>query len=156
MRGMSSASVDLLYLDPPFNSKGNHAAPIGSKAAGAAFKDTWTLTDLDVAWIKLIEAKHPAPYRVLLAAMTDSGKSCLAYMAVRLIEMHRILKSSGSIYLHCDPTMSPCRRHDSVDATRWPVMALEARSSWWASRPGCGTRSPASLSKQDRQHTRGM
>ena len=103
---MNSASVDLIYLDPPFNSKANYAAPIGSKAAGAAFKDTWTLTDLDVAWINLIEAKHPALYRVILAAMTDSDKSYLAYMAVRLIEMQRILKPSGSIYLHCDPTMS--------------------------------------------------
>ncbi len=103
---MNSACVDLIYLDPPFNSKANYAAPIGSKAAGAAFKDTWTLTDLDVAWINLIEAKHPALYRVLLAAMTDSDKSYLAYMAVRLIEMRRILKPTGSVYLHCDPTMS--------------------------------------------------
>ena len=38
--------------------------------------------------------------------MTDSDKSYLAYMAVRLLEMHRILKPSGSLYLHCDPTMS--------------------------------------------------
>ena len=106
MRGMNSASVDLIYLDPPFNSKANYAAPIGSKAAGAAFKDTWTLTDVDVEWINLIEAKHPALHRVLLAAMTASDKSYLAYMAARLLEMHRILKPTGSIYLHCDTTMS--------------------------------------------------
>ena len=43
MRGMNSESVDLIYLDPPFNSKANYAAPIGSEAAGAEFKDTWTL-----------------------------------------------------------------------------------------------------------------
>ena len=105
MRGMNSASVDLIYLDPPFNSKANYAAPIGSQAAGAAFKDTWTLRDVDVEWINLIEAKHSALYRVILAAMTDSDKSYLAYMAARLLEMRRILKPSGSIYLHCDPTM---------------------------------------------------
>ena len=106
MRGMDSATVDLIYLDPPFNSKANYAAPIGSKAAGAAFKDTWSLSDVDVEWINLIEAKHPALYRVLLAAMTDSDKSYLVYMAARLIEMQRLLKPTGSIYLHCDPTMS--------------------------------------------------
>ena len=106
MRGMNSASVDLIYLDPPFNSKANYAAPIGSKAAGAAFKDTWTLSDVDAEWINLVEAKHPVLYRVLLAAMTNSDKSYLAYMAVRLLEMRRILKPTGSIYLHCDPTMS--------------------------------------------------
>ena len=43
MRGMNSSSVDLIYLDPPFNSKTNYAAPIGSKAAGAAFKDTYPI-----------------------------------------------------------------------------------------------------------------
>ena len=43
MRGMNSACVDLIYLDPPFNSNQNFSAPIGSLAAGAAFKDTWTL-----------------------------------------------------------------------------------------------------------------
>ena len=105
MRGMNSASVDLIYLDPPFNSNANYAAPIGSKAAGAAFKDTWTLTDIDVEWINLIEQKHPTLYRVLLAAMTKSDKSYLVYMAARLLEMKRLLKPTGSIYLHCDPTM---------------------------------------------------
>ncbi len=49
MRGMNSESIDLIYLDPPFNSKKNYAAPIGSKAAGAAFKDTWTLSDIDLS-----------------------------------------------------------------------------------------------------------
>ncbi len=106
MRGMNSATVDLIYLDPPFNSKANYAAPIGSRAAGAAFKDTWTLSDVDVEWINLIEAKHPALQRVLLAATTNSDKSYLVYMAARLLEMQRLLKPSGSIYLHCDPTMS--------------------------------------------------
>ena len=53
-----------------------------------------------------MESRQPVLYRVLLAAMTDSDKSYLAYMAVRMLEMHRILKPTGTIYLHCDPTMS--------------------------------------------------
>lgn len=106
MRGMNSESIDLIYLDPPFNSKANYAAPVGSKAAGAEFKDTWTLRDIDAAWLDLIEQKHPRVNRVIHAAMTDSDKSYLIYMAARLIEMRRILKPNGSIYLHCDPTMS--------------------------------------------------
>ena len=64
------------------------------------------MTDIDVEWVNLIEKQHPELHRVLLAALTDSDKSYLTYMAVRLLEMHRILKSTGSIYLHCDPTMS--------------------------------------------------
>ncbi len=106
MRGMNSDSVDLIYLDPPFNSNSNYAAPIGSIAAGAEFKDTWTLNDLDVAWLDLIATKHHALHRVIQAAATKSDKSYLTYMAVRLLEMKRILKNTGSIYLHCDPTMS--------------------------------------------------
>ena len=97
---MNSESVALIYLDPPFNSKANYAAPIGSEAAGAEFKDTWTLNDVDIAWLDLIEAKHPALNRVIHAAMSDSDKSYLIYMAVRLLEMHRILKNTGSLYLH--------------------------------------------------------
>ena len=50
MRGMNSASVDLIYLDPPFNSNKTYSASIGSDAAGASFKDTWTLDDVDLAW----------------------------------------------------------------------------------------------------------
>ena len=106
MRGMNSESVDLIYLDPPFNSNANYAAPIGSKAAGAEFKDTWTLDDVDNAWLDLIETKYPALNRVIHAAMTNSDKSYLIYMAARLLEMKRILKDTGSIYVHCDPTMS--------------------------------------------------
>ena len=106
MRGMNSSSVDLIYLDPPFNSKANYAAPIGSEAAGAEFKDTWTLQDVDITWLDLIEQKYPVVNRVIHAVMTDSDKSYLIYMAARLLEMHRLLKPTGSIYLHCDPTMS--------------------------------------------------
>ena len=103
---MNSASVDLIYLDPPFNSNHNYAAPIGSKAAGAEFKDTWTLSDIDIAWLDLIEAKHFMLNRVIHSAMSNGNKSYLIYMAIRLLEMHRLLKETGSIYLHCDPTMS--------------------------------------------------
>ena len=46
MRGINDACVDLIYLDPPFNSNRDYAAPIGSKAAGAAFKDTWDEGDV--------------------------------------------------------------------------------------------------------------
>ena len=68
LRGLNSTSVDLIYLDPPFNSNRNYAAPVGSSAAGAAYKDTWTLSDLDVAWMGLIADEQPAMYQVLQAA----------------------------------------------------------------------------------------
>ncbi len=107
LRGLNSESVDLIYLDPPFNSNRNYAAPVGSRAAGAAFKDTWTLSDLDTAWMGLIADEQPAMYKVIETARLTHGKGMQSYlcmMAVRLLEMRRVLKGTGSIYLHCDPT----------------------------------------------------
>ena len=109
MRGMNSQTVDLIYLDPPFNSNRNYSAPIGSAAAGAAFKDTWTLSDVDDAWHGEIAERKPALYAVIDTASLAHGKGMKSYlimMAVRLLEMKRILKDTGSIYLHCDPTAS--------------------------------------------------
>ena len=109
LRGLNSESIDLIYLDPPFNSNQDYAAPIGSKAAGAAFKDTWTLSDLDVAWMGLVADERPAVANLLKTAGLTHGKGMQSYltmMAVRLLEMHRVLKPTGSIYLHCDPTAS--------------------------------------------------
>jgi len=107
MRGMNSASVDLIYLDPPFNSNRDYAAPIGSEAAGAAFKDTWTLSDVDEAWHGEIADRQPALYAIIDAAGLAHGKGMKSYlimMAVRLLEMKRLLKLSGAVFLHCDPT----------------------------------------------------
>ena len=109
MRGMNSGCVDLIYLDPPFNSNRTYSAPIGSEAAGAAFKDTWTLDDVDVAWHGEIAEQNPAVYSVIGTAGEAHGKGMKSYlimMAVRLLEMRRVLKETGSIYLHCDPTAS--------------------------------------------------
>ena len=109
LRGINSWCVDLLYLDPPFNSNKSYSAPIGSKAAGAVFKDTWTLDDVDEAWHGEVADREPALYSVVGAAGLAHGKGMKSYlimMAVRLLEMRRILKKTGSIYLHCDPTAS--------------------------------------------------
>lgn len=109
LRGMNSECVDLIYLDPPFNSNRNYEAPIGSKAAGASFKDMWTLDDVDVHEHGELADRNPAAYSVIEAARQAHGKGMMSYlifMAVRLMEMRRILKSTGSIYLHCDPTAS--------------------------------------------------
>ena len=109
MRGMNDACVDLIYLDPPFNSNRHYEAPIGSKAAGAAFKDAWTLDDVDVCEHGELADRNPAAYAVIEAARQAHGKGMQSYlimMAVRLLEMRRVLKPTGSIYLHCDPTAS--------------------------------------------------
>ena len=82
MRGIDDECIDLIYLDPPFNSKHNYAAPIGSEAAGAEFKDTWSLSDVDAQWIASIAKDHPRLHQILSAVPDDSDKSYLAYMAI--------------------------------------------------------------------------
>lgn len=124
MREMASASVDLIYLDPPFNSQRNYNL-IYKKLTGQpvpeqeeAFCDAWDLDpekeemaramptvlrsydasdDLIMFWQAWIRALRHTQPRLL---------AYLVYMSYRLFEMRRILKSTGSIYLHCDPTAS--------------------------------------------------
>lgn len=119
MRGMDSESVDLIATDPPFNSKRSFNAPLGSKAAKQRFDDRWRWDDVADEWHDLLAADHPAVKEVVEAAVvieggqvTDRGietgiensiAAFLAWMAPRVIEMRRILKPTGSLYLHCDP-----------------------------------------------------
>ena len=109
LSSMDTASVDLIYLDPPFNSNRNYSAPIGSEAAGAAFKDTWTMTDEDEVWLDELKDQKMPMHTIITAAGQIHGKGMQSYltmMCTRLIEMKRVLKDTGSIYLHVDPTAS--------------------------------------------------
>ena len=110
LRGMNSESVHLIATDPPFNKgKDFHATP-DSLAAGARFQDRWSWTnDVEQAWVDQIEDDWPAVHAVIEAAKTSYGQDMaafLCFMGVRLLEMRRILRKDGSIYLHCDPTAS--------------------------------------------------
>ena len=99
--------MDLIYLDPPFNSNRTYEAPIGSEAAGAAFKDAWTFDDADRVYLALLKERAPTTFAIIEAARLAHGKGMAAYlgmMAQRLVEMRRILKPTGSVYLHCDDT----------------------------------------------------
>jgi site-specific DNA-methyltransferase (adenine-specific) len=106
---MNSESVDLIYLDPPFNSKRMYSAPVGSKAAGASFKDMWTWKDVDEYYLDTLAVKFPMLTKYISCVGGIHGKPMMAYltyMSQRIVEMHRVLKETGSLYLHCDPTAS--------------------------------------------------
>ena len=119
MRGMDSGSVDLIATDPPFNSKRSFNAPLGSRAAKQKFDDRWRWDEVTDEWHDLIAAGHPAIKEVIEAAIVieggtvsargvqtgvkDSIAAFLAWMAPRVVEMRRVLKDTGSMYLHCDP-----------------------------------------------------
>ncbi len=124
MAEMPDAFVDLIYLDPPFNSKsdyniffpnpemsGGGGGGRGHLAQIIAFHDTWTWDGPARERVDRIKraVKHPA-HEAMTGLEVTLGKTgalaYLSYMAERLAEMKRLLKPTGSIYLHCDPTMS--------------------------------------------------
>ena len=116
LRELDRESVDFIYLDPPFNSKSTYnllfRTPQGDavQAQTAAFKDTWWWdTPAAEAFDDVVASGSPAA-AILLALKSYLHESdlmaYLAMMAVRLVEMRRILKPTGSLYLHCDPTAS--------------------------------------------------
>ena len=107
MHGLNSESVDLIYLDPPFNSKRLYEAPVGSKAAGTAFKDMWSWEDVDEEYLEKVIEEYPFMVQFIQSVgviHSKAMKAYLVYMTQRFLEMHRILKPTGSFYLHCDPT----------------------------------------------------
>ena len=110
MRAMNSESVDLIATDPPFNKgKDFHATP-DSLAAGASFQDRWSWEqDVHQEWVDQITDDHPRLMEAIESAIhahSDGMGAYMCFMAVRLLAMRRILKPTGSIYLHCDPTAS--------------------------------------------------
>ena len=110
LRQMNSESVDLIATDPPFN-KGRdfHATP-DSLAKGASFQDRWSWeTDVHQEWVDHITDDHPNVMNVVRGSRSSYGDDMgafLCFVAVRLLAMRRVLKPTGSIYLHCDPTAS--------------------------------------------------
>ena len=111
LRRMDSEAVDLIYLDPPFNSNRDYFAAVGTVAEelDSFFTDTFARDDRWYALQDIILNENKAIYAAIKAAEAANGKSTgsyLTFMAVRLMEMRRVLKSTGSIYLHCDSTMS--------------------------------------------------
>ena len=109
MRGMNSECIDLIYLDPPFKSdvkyRGLPTDFGGDGVVKAEFNDMWKLRSSDIEWHERLKEDHRCLFEVIEATEFSFGKdmkSYLIYMTARLFEMHRILKSTGSIYFHCD------------------------------------------------------
>jgi site-specific DNA-methyltransferase (adenine-specific) len=114
---IKSESVDLIYLDPPFNSKANYnllfRSPNGHEphAQITAFEDTWHWGEqAEMEFAELIQQRNTSVSEMMQSLRRFLGENdVMAYltmMANRLLELHRVLKPTGSLYLHCDPTAS--------------------------------------------------
>lgn len=117
-QSIAAESVDLIYLDPPFNSNRSYNVLFRTKSGDdaqaqvEAFDDTWTWSQqAEALYTSMIQGGAPAQVADALEAMRRllGDNDVLAYlvmMAARLVELHRVLKPTGSLYLHCDPTAS--------------------------------------------------
>ena len=107
LRELSSKSVDLIYLNPPGNT--GRLQEGERLAAGVSYEDTWTAADVRDDWLAEIETRSSGVHALLNSAMVVHGESMAAYltfMAVRLLGLQRVMKRTGSIYLHCGPRTS--------------------------------------------------
>ena len=113
LRGMNSETVDLIATDPPFNTKRNRSGTAGFYVDNWKWGDTGTLPDqwawneVHPVWLDEIKDENRALFEVIEAAGHCHGQDIaafLCFLSVRLLEMHRVLKPTGSIYLHCDHT----------------------------------------------------
>lgn len=115
---IATESVDLIYLDPPFNSQATYnvlfRSPKGeqSQAQIEAFEDTWhwRTSAAELAFDEVMQSGNTDAAEMLRAMRAflkeNDMMAYLTMMAVRLLELHRVLKPTGSLYLHCDPTAS--------------------------------------------------
>jgi site-specific DNA-methyltransferase (adenine-specific) len=114
---VADASVDLIYLDPPFNSSATYNVLFKEKSGEesaaqiTAFEDTWQWGLEPEGVYKEIVTSGPRKLADLMQALLaflgrNDMMAYLVMMAIRLVELHRVLKATGSIYLHCDPTAS--------------------------------------------------
>src|ERR1035438_7078265 len=111
---IAAESVDLIYLDPPFNSQANYnilfksSKGRQSQAQVEAFVDTWHWNDIaESAFDEVLKSGNSEVSEMLRAFRSflkeTDMMAYLTMMAVRLLELHRVLKPTGSLYLHCDP-----------------------------------------------------
>ena len=114
---ISDESVDLIYLDPPFNSIRSYnvlfkdESGLDSEAQITAFEDTWHWNHIAEQTYRDLVTSAPDRISQLITALrafigTNQMMAYLVMMAARLVELHRVLKPTGSLYLHCDPTAS--------------------------------------------------
>ncbi len=114
---IADESIDLVYLDPPFNSKRTYNVLFknesgqDSEAQIAAFDDTWHWNAAAEETYYELVTEAPDNVSKMIGAMrefigTNEMMAYLVMMAIRLVELHRVLKPTGSLYLHCDPTAS--------------------------------------------------
>ena len=111
LRGMNSATVDLIATDPPFNTKRNRAGTAGFYVDNWRWGDTgilpdqWRWNEVHPVWLEQIRDENQALFEVIETTAHSHGDDIaafLCFLSVRLLEMRRVLKPTGSIYLHCD------------------------------------------------------
>jgi len=151
-------SVDLVYLDPPFNSNATYSilfrAPSGeaSQAQIEAFEDTWHWNEAaERAFDDVMQSGNTQAAEMLRALRSflrdNDMMAYITHISVRMLGLHRVLKPTGSIYLHCDPTASHYLKV-MMDAV-FGKARFQNEDTWKAGRcGGCGRRGGWKLRQQ--------
>ena len=132
LRGMNSETIDLIATDPPFNTKRNRSATAGHYVDNWKWGDTgilpdqWKWNEVHPKWLEEIKDNHNSLYHAIDATkhcQGDDTAAFLCFLSVRLLEMHRVLKDTGSIYLHCD--------HTANSYIRLAMDAIFGKNNFW-------------------------
>ena len=100
LHGMNSEIADLIYIDPPFNSKRMYSAPVGTKAAGTSFKDMWSWEDVNEAYLETLATKYPSLVKFIQAIEGLHSKGMMAYilyMALNCSNILNLLDARGAL-----------------------------------------------------------
>ena len=128
LRGLNDDCIDLVYAAPPFNNNKNYEAPIGSKAAGAAFRDTWTLSDIDLAWHGEIADREPTVYAAIgrnaVCVLPPGGECLRANQGAAASSLHHSLPRWHRV-VQCSRWSRPRSRNRSLRRHR------ASRSRWF-------------------------
>lgn len=111
LASVPDSTIDLVYLDPPFNSGRDYDARLGGTNRGAAFTDTWSWDEQHDERLRLYQGLGAGNFALAMRALIDlvgrgSRGAYILEMSARLFEIHRVLRPTGSIYVHCDPSAS--------------------------------------------------
>ena len=115
LRGLNSGIADLIATDPPWNKEQRFNHPFGTNPKDKkgkikpGFDDSWTLDDVKKEEHELLNSQHPDIYHLCSLARKMHSEGMMAYlvmMSSRMLECHRLLKETGTLYFHCDPGAS--------------------------------------------------
>lgn len=113
LRQMNSEVFDGVYIDPPFNKRREHIGPYSKKQGRSVYNDVWRPSDVKHEWVERMRDEHPRLHAAMQAAALAHSPAQWSFevnLMIRVLEIHRVLKRNGVLWLHCDDTTADYTR----------------------------------------------